>query len=183
MAKFTREFVKEALAAQSVWDVGNDVLYKLCEDHPGHGDDDAIIAKTLIIGRVYAAALERRRNAEVLGDAFYIKVARDFRDSEIDSWFRGLKADSGGNRQKAIEAHKKLTALLQRITGLAKRSFASKYLHFHFPKQFYIYDTRAAESARKLVQLDRGRNRSEDVDAEYGDFYTRCEQLSESIKT
>jgi|SRR5665213_666007 len=177
MTNITVNFVKEALSAQSVWDLGNDVLYKLCKERPGHGDDNVIIAKTLLIGRVYAAALERRRSADVLGDAFYKKVARDFRDAKIDEWFQ----DPGGDRQKAIETHKELTALLQRITGLEKRSFASKYLHFHFPEHFYIYDTRANKSARKLVQLDRGRIRFGNVDAEYADFFARCEQLSKCI--
>ena len=181
MSKLTGKFVKAALKSQSVWDLGNKVLYKLCADHPGHGSNEVIIAKTWLIGRAYAAALERRRDADVLGDAFYLKVAQEFRASKIDCWLRDLEPDSGANRQKAIETHKKLTDLLQPITRHANRSFASKYLHFHFPKQFYIYDTRAVESARKLVQLDRGRDRSGDVDAEYADFYTRCEQLSESV--
>jgi hypothetical protein len=159
MSKLTGKFVEAALNAQSVWDLGNKVLYRLCADHPGHGSDEVIIAKTWLIGRAYAAALERRRDADVLGDAFYLKVAQEFRRSKIDRWFLDLKVDAGANRQKTIENHKKLTDLLRTITGQAKRSFASKYLHFHFPKQFYIYDTRAVESARKLIQLDRGRDR------------------------
>jgi hypothetical protein len=177
MTKFTLEFVEAAFEAQSAWDFGNNVLYKLCAEYPGHAHDDVIIAKTWIVGRVYAAALERRRNVDVLGDAFYIKVARDFRDAKMDEWFH----DPGGNRQIAIETHKKLTDLLRRITGLEKRSFASKYLHFHFPKQFYIYDARADKSARKLIQLDRDRNGFGDVDAKYADFFARCEQLGEYI--
>jgi len=177
MAKLTCEFVEAALDAQSVWDLGNSVLYKLCAEYPGHADADVILAKTWLIGRAYAAALERRRNADVLGDAFYMKVAREFRSARLDGWFR----DPGGNQQEAIETHKKLTDLLQRITGFEKRSFASKYLHFHFPSQFYIYDSRAAKSARKLVRLDRGRSRSGEEDADYADFFSRCEQISKHI--
>lgn len=177
MAKLTRKFIEAALEAQSVWDLGNDVLYKLCADHPGHAGADIIIAKTWLIGRAYAAALERRRNADVLGDAFYRKVARKFEDARLDGWFH----DPRGNRQAAIEAHKRLTDLLQRITGFEKRSFASKYLHFHFPSQFYIYDSRADKSARELVRLDRGRTRDGEVDANYADFFSRCEQLSKRI--
>jgi hypothetical protein len=178
MAKLTREFVEAALEAQSVWDLGNNVLYKLCADYPGHADADIIVAKTWLIGRAYAAALERRRNADVLGDAFYMKVAREFRDARVDEWFH----DPGGNRQAAIETHKRLTDLLQRITGFEKRSFASKYLHFHFPSQFYIYDSRADKSARKLVRLDRDRSRRGEVDTNYADFFSRCELLSERIR-
>lgn len=177
MAKLTREFVEKALDVQSVWDLGNNVLYELCAKHPGHADADVIIAKTWLIGRAYAAALERRRNADVLGDAFYMKVAREFRDARLDEWFH----EPGGNEQEAIETHKRLTNLLQKITGFEKRSFASKYLHFHFPSWFYIYDSRADKSARELIQLDRGRSKSGEVDANYADFFCRCELLSKSI--
>jgi hypothetical protein len=34
MPKLAREIVVAALDAQSVWDVGNNVLYKLCAEHP-----------------------------------------------------------------------------------------------------------------------------------------------------
>ena len=188
MPELTREFVEEALLAQKVWDVGNAVLYKLCADHPSHADDDAIIAKTLIIGRVYAVALERRRRGknEVSGDAFYAKVAREFRESEIDSWFLRMKDGSENSRQEAILLHKKLTNLLRRITGLEKRSFASKYLHFHFPTRFFIYDSRVVKSANELIKLDRDRKKGgvpPNVDEGYADFCARCEQLTRVIRT
>ncbi len=184
MAKLTCEFVNKALDAQKVWDLGNKVLYDLCSDNPAHTDNDAIVAKTWLIGRAYAVTLERRRNADVRGDAFYIeRVARAFRNSEIDKWFRDLKRKGAcGNRQKAIETHKKLTDLLQSITDFENRSFASKYLHFHFPSQFYIFDSRADKSASKLAKLDRNRIRFANADAKYADFYARCEQLSGLIK-
>ena len=183
MSKLTREFVKEALDAQSVWDLGNEVLYQLCGDHPGHSDDDAIIAKTLLIGRVYAASLERRRKADVKGDEFYTKqVTSVFRKSEMDRWLQSLKEDAGGSPQKAIEIHKKLTDLLRTITNFDNRSFASKYLHFHFPTRFYIFDSRADKSARKLAKLDRGRNRSGNTDPKYAEFCARCDKLSGLIQ-
>lgn len=177
MVTLTRQFIQRALDAQSVWDLGNDILYKLCKTYPGHSTDSITVAKTLFIGRVYAAALERRRTPDILGHAFYLKVARDFRDAKIDTWF----LDPDGDRQKAIETHQNLTTLLRSITGLAKRSFASKYLHFHFPEQFFIYDSRASESANKLIQLDRGRTRACNVDLAYADFFARCDQLSQRI--
>src|SRR5439155_25107965 len=39
----------------------NHVLYDLCKAHPFHTDDDAIVAKFLLIGRSYSAAAERRK--------------------------------------------------------------------------------------------------------------------------
>jgi hypothetical protein len=60
MSKLTKAFVEEALEAQKIWDLGNDTLYRLCAEHPGHTEDHVIIAKTWLIGRAYAAAVERR---------------------------------------------------------------------------------------------------------------------------
>src|SRR5688572_16232083 len=37
----------------------NALLYRLCRLHPNHESNEIILSKTLIIGRVYAAALER----------------------------------------------------------------------------------------------------------------------------
>ena len=178
MARLTRRFVEKALSAQKVWDLGNEVLYDLCAKYPDHSADNVILAKTWLIGRAYAAAIERRRNADGSGAKFNKLVARKFRQSQIDSWFKDLRADKSGSGHKAIETHKRMTDLLQGITDLRKRSFASKYLHFHFPKRFYLYDTRADKSARKLIKLDRGRTRLNNVDVQYADFFARCEQFS-----
>jgi hypothetical protein len=179
MSKLTKEFVEEALA-KKVWDLGNDTLYRLCADHPGHTANDVIIAKTWLIGRAYAAAIERRRlESTYLGDAFYEEhVAPRIRESKIDLWLQELRA--GKNRNVAIKVHKKLTDLLQELTGLSKRSFASKYLHFHLPAQFFIFDSRARGSVNKLVerQMPAG---GADEDQEYADFFARCEHLSHSI--
>jgi hypothetical protein len=173
MSQLTKEFVREALDAHRVWDRGNAVLYKLCADHPGHTADDLIVAKTWLIGRAYAAAVERRRHkGEFLGDAFYENMARTIREANIDSWLRELGDHPRDGGQAAIVAHKKLTRLLNGITGSNKRSFASKYLHFHFPAQFYIYDSRADKSARTLTKLDRTRKEAcgaADADQQYVD--------------
>lgn len=46
----------------SKWKFGNDVLYKLCKDHPDHKSEDVVIAKIWLIGRAYSAAIERRKD-------------------------------------------------------------------------------------------------------------------------
>ena len=187
MSNLSRKFVEAAFDAQRVWDLGNDVLYKLCVDNPWHTDNAVIIAKTLIIGRVYAAALERRRaKRELKGDEFYVEVAKSFRNSDIDFWLRNLRCEPGNSRLEAIKIHKKLTDLLHGITDLQKRSFASKYLHFHFPKRFFIFDTKAEKRARQLTKPHRNRIKKESgskegVDKQYSDFCARCELISEEI--
>ena len=148
MPKLTSHFVREALESESVWNLGNEVLYKLCADHPDHTAKDVIIAKVWLIGRAYAAAIERRpEKGEFLGDEFYVElVAPRILDSDIDEWFQELRQDVSGTSSVALKVHKKLTDLLYNITELNKRSLASKYLHFHFPSRFFIYDARAEKS-------------------------------------
>ena len=93
-----------------------------------------------------------------------------------------------GNRpcmlRRAVEAHGRVVALFQQITGLEKRSLASKYLHFHCPNAFYIYDSRAATVMPKLVRkrdvtvsLKAGKS-----DWLYRDFCERAETLRQQIE-
>ena len=140
------------------------------------------------IGRSYAAAIERRREkGEFSGDEFYVEhVASRIRSSDIDAWFQELRQDVRGNAAAAVKVHKNFTDLLNEITGLDKRSFASKYLHFHFRSRFFIYDTRAEKSVGQLVN-DHSPNRhfsegKRSTDAAYARFFSRCEQLSRSIR-
>lgn len=42
-------------------DLSNEILYRTCIDHPSNTDPQSIIAKSLLIGRTYAVALERRK--------------------------------------------------------------------------------------------------------------------------
>ena len=185
MPKLTPQFVQAALKSESVWDLGNEVLYKLCADHPRHTANNAIIAKVWLIGRSYAAAIERRREqGEFSGDEFYTKcVAPHIRSSDIDAWFRELRRDKRRNAATALKVHKQFMDLLNEITQLDKRSFASKYLHFHFPSRYFIYDSRAANSVGQLVE-DRSPKRhfSEGTDTAYARFFSRCEELSRSIR-
>lgn len=46
----------------------------MCEEEPEHKQIDVIVGKIWLIGRSYAAAIERRKNAVVIGDDFYYDV-------------------------------------------------------------------------------------------------------------
>ncbi len=43
------------------WDLGNKILYDMCKNNFAHKNNGVIIAKVLFIGRIYAAAIERRK--------------------------------------------------------------------------------------------------------------------------
>ena len=46
----------------NVWDAGNKVLYDLCANNFTHDNKSNIISKVWLIGRAYAAAIERRKD-------------------------------------------------------------------------------------------------------------------------
>jgi hypothetical protein len=53
--QLTAKMVREAQHGEAPWRIGNRVLCDLCRRNPHHVHDAAIIAKVLLIGRVYSA--------------------------------------------------------------------------------------------------------------------------------
>jgi hypothetical protein len=142
-----------------------------------------------LIGRTYAAAIERRRVRAGENDAFYVAaVAPATIGSEIDKWLQSTAAYSTPTAQSLpaiLSTHARVTSLFSRISGLEKRSLASKYLHFHQPHLFYIYDSRAVEALRKLSSVvgspARGVSPS-DSDSEYRKLAVKCLRLQQYIE-
>jgi hypothetical protein len=185
--KVTKEVVRKALA-NCAWDLGNAVLYDLCKEHPAHKTNREIIAKVWLIGRSYAAAIERHRiKKRVLkGDNFYEgEVLPKMKRARIDKWFAQLKKEP--TPETAVAVHSKLTELFHKITKLEKRSLASKYLHFHLPSLFFIYDSRAIKAIRKITpsaeKILPPSLCCKDSDKEYAQFYRRCLWLQNDLKT
>jgi hypothetical protein len=180
-----RSAVKLARSA-SPWDLGNDVLYELCRKHPLHEEVPAVLAKIWLIGRSYAAAIERRRDKEYQNDNFYIQsVAPAIIRSDIDKWIQSAARHSVPSEKSfyvILSTHANVTTLFSAISGLEKRSLASKYLHFHLPNLFYIYDTRAVEAMRLLSSIvGRASGRTKAVDNEYRKFAEKCLRLQMHI--
>lgn len=185
MTKITQCLVERS--RNSPWDFGNKILYDLCRKHPNHTDKAVIVAKIWLIGRAYAAAIERRRTKNSGNDDFYTKeVASAIKRSRIDTWIaNATDRDSNFDSPSAsvLSAHSELTDLFHRITGLEKRSLASKYLHFHKPNIFYIYDTRAMTAMRMLSHIVGKSNQIDGrFDREYEVFTGRCIRLREHIR-
>ena len=157
--RISMKIVKESLRPQ-VGDFSNSILYNLCRKYPLHKRDEVIMAKIWLIGRSYAAAIERRRIKTNINDDFYVDhVIPAFRRSKIDEKIASIKKYNDiteNNALEILEVHKYILDLMYKITGLEKRSLASKYLHFHLPRLFFIYDSRADGALRKLIALKRG---------------------------
>lgn len=172
------------------WDFGNGVLYELCEQNFYHNDIEKIISKVWLIGRAYSAAIERRPNKTMDNDSFYInKVAPQLKNSEIDSYLEKLRNYenlTSNNIQEIIKTHKYLINTIAEITNLEKRSFCSKYLHFHLPNLFFIYDSRAVNTLKvfinKVPESMKYIIESDFIDKEYGKFVCKCFFLKNSIE-
>ena len=174
--------VQKAVEDRRLWEFSNEVLYRLCREHPDHNDQDVVLTKILFIGRIYAAAIERRKNKTVAGDAFYEStVVPKMIQSDLDIWIRRAKAVTPNTEESLgvmVEVHGLTTGLFHDISGLEKRSLASKYLHFHVPELFYLFDNRAAKNLGQLcppkVSKKTGKGK---VDNEYRKFAEKCHRL------
>jgi hypothetical protein len=161
---------------------GNEVLYRMCLDQPKHTDVDVdiIASKIWLIGRAYSATIERKASEKFEeGKNFcWDIVAPAVRAEPIDEWIASVSSVDRltvENVALSLSCHKKVTDLFKRITGIEKRSLASKYLHFHAPNAFFIYDSIANKRVREEIQnLRYPKNRLQGYDDSYADFSTRC---------
>lgn len=167
------------------WTLGNSVLYKLCKDHPLHKTDEEVSAKIWLIGRAYAASIERRKKKYNINDDFYSDVVvPKIRKSDIDKWIKNSKTER--SKESCLLAHKKTTDLFKDISGLKKRSLASKYLHFHLPDLFFIYDSRSGGAINVLLRelnvgtIDSKFNDNKS-DKGYFSFFTKCLKAQKEI--
>ena len=190
VVKETKRLYKSYLnITNSRWKYGNSVLYRMCEEEPEHKQIDVIVGKIWLIGRSYAAAIERRKNAVVVGDDFYYdEVAPKLLQigPELDDRISRLRKSKGlilDDIKLVLSTHKFLMDIFYELTGLEKRSLASKYLHFHCPEKFFIYDSRARVGIGKLVKRPNKGILTDvsNCDPEYGDFVCRMLELQEYL--
>ncbi len=176
---------------------GNDVLYEMCRNQPQHTMPpkdkkqlDIIASKVWIIGRSYAAAIERGAGEEIeQGKDFYMtKVAPAIYDSPIDEWLASVKHIKRLTKENLVDSlrcHKNVMDLFTKIAGgTTKRSLASKYLHFHAPNAFFIYDSRASS---RVAEEFSGKRKYRDsalsgCDEEYQVFCYRCLHFREKLE-
>lgn len=183
------------------WKFCTEVLYEMCKKKPKHEDPDIIASKFLIIGRTYAAAVERNNGKDIKpNDDFYyddvVKSIMGIKD-ELDESIWQLNKPKGNikdNIKDVLETH---YLLMDKIsfemstkdgeTKKMKRSLASKYLHFHCPEMFFIYDERAKQAVNKILKSIGKLKSSPDnnpdckCDKEYKEFVYKCLTLQEIL--
>jgi hypothetical protein len=169
---------------------GNQILYNMCAERPMHTHLDTIASKVWLIGRSYAAAIERGAGKQIEeGEDFYMKkVAPAILASPIDEWIasvRNIERLTSENIIDSLHCHKKVMDLFTNIAGgTTKRSLASKYLHFHAPNAFFIYDSRANHQVRQRLH-DRKKHRDQsnpDCDEEYQIFCAKCLRCRDELE-
>ncbi len=164
----------------SIWYKGNQILYDLCRENPRHDDLQMTVAKSWLIGRTYSVALERRyksvsggRNTEIW------MVYKDFHNVWQDSDLQArldkeiakktiLSFNNLGDIHETLKLHKDLTNSIRGFSGQGI-SFSSKYLHFHVPQRFPIYDQISKVELKKLENLYGGYTTRSNIEAEFND--------------
>jgi hypothetical protein len=189
LADITTDLVKEVQNREK-GNFLNNILYEMCENYPCHTDRDEINGKLMIIGRTYAAALERTRTIYRMPgyDVYDETSEKIINDSLLDGKIGELKKTNSINRSllpKILETHKYVMDLFAEKTGQNKRSLASKYLHFHARELFFIYDSRAASEIRGIIKAEKLSEYPIDekaCDIEYAQFYVKLFKLQVHIK-
>jgi hypothetical protein len=161
----------------------------MCFKHPEHTDIDIIASKIELIGRAYSAAIERKAGKKFKSGKNFCRdiVAPAIRNSEIDFWLkdvRDIKRLTEKNIGKSLRCHKHVTDLFKKITGLEKRSLASKYLHFHAPNAFFIYDSIANRNVKERIHAKKFcvPVDSREFDNEYAVFSCRCLKYRDKVE-
>ena len=189
MVNLIREDFENA-QSERPWELVNNILYGMCEEYFDHGTPDKIISKVSLIGRAYSASIERRRNNiedDKHVDFWEGKVVPAFTESKIDEMLeelKDIKSLSYDKLQEVIYLHNYLTEILSPITMMKNTSFCSKYLHFHLPNIFFIYDSNAVKGLSKIKIADLSKydeiiNRAENKS--YASFFCKCFELREQI--
>lgn len=189
--RLTAPFLQQTLSEDDPWSIGNQVLYDLCQRYPRHTVDSEIIAKIWLIGRAYSASIERGRgkaaDSGLSNDRFYAEaVPKALRASRLDEKLGALakvKETNESNVGPVLDAHTHLVHVFQGLTNKSKRSLASKYLHFHRPDLFFIYDSRAVQGIRALGIPARALDVPPSADREYARFVGAAISIREYVRS
>lgn len=169
----TREFLTDALS-RSIQDTRSRALYDLCFFHRHHLQDELVADKLRLIGRLYA------EYGAGLGFSPELS-AHCLAKSPVDRWFSALSTAEQLDGWLLLELHKRVMDVFADLPETEARSLASKYLHFHFPELFSIYDSQVDSAVKALSEGDCGFLAMSDHDPVYGRFHAGCRKLAERL--
>ena len=192
VTQLCRDEIKNYDDSNSRYRLGNNDIYDFVKKHFSNKNIDWIANKMWLIGRTYAAAVERFKKDEILkeDDFYYDHVAPFIADSELDSKINAIKKKGYkspldvGASEDILDLHMYLVNLLKELTNQEKRSLASKYLHFHLPSLVFIYDHITASNINKFIK--KGTNKipqhiGHSWDNEYAKLYYKAMEIYEIV--
>jgi len=183
--EFLRDYSNDQNAA---WSYGNTVLYKMCKDKSRHDNVKVAASKFWLIGRAYAASPQRGSGESIVGpkEDFFEWLVEPFATSNwLDDKISELNKENHFSPQslaKILETHHSFEAELRKRLGernyegkerteRAQTSFCSKYLHFHRPDHFPIFDSYVNSAVSR--EFPRERFKDKDWFGNYNDKYER----------
>jgi len=170
----TREFITDALA-ESILDPRMRALYELCFMHRHHFRDDIVADKLRMLVRLCA---ERGILVQNFSPEY---VAHRLGRAHVDRWFGGLATAEKLDVALLLEVHKHMMRLFDDLGEAEARSLASKYLHFHFPELFFVFDSRVDAAAMILGEGECGYLALNEHDPVYGRFYACARKLTDKM--
>lgn len=185
--KELQKYIELSKKMDELWGIGNDVLYEMCKKYPLHKDVSEVVAKIFLIGRSYAAAIERSENTHIYEEKIPVLVYRH--GTEIDSALVECKKE---NLLTIFSTYELILRCFHDVSGKWNRSLASKYLHFHQPENFYIMDSRAKKGLSELLKIyptiSNAKNEEKKQysvpkeSAEYMNFYLKCQICKKELE-
>lgn len=184
-------FFEQIIERGRDWDLANNCIYRLFKENFEHDPAQKIIAKTWILGKTYSVALDRGRKKknkgeDIDGNTFYSEtIPKKIQWTELDDKLNHLKKKFNkieyGNLKEILSVHNSLSEQIHKISGQST-SFASKYLHFHLPELYFIYDSFAKYNQSEVLKRIPD-YKSDLKNSEYSEFVLKCLYLRERIKT
>lgn len=168
----TREFITEALA-ESVADPRVRALYELCFLRRDHLNTRIVHDKLNLIARLPSSGGERA--------PFSIEaIAHRLEKSGIDHWFSALRTAEDISIASLLDLHARIMPVFGELPEDEARTLASRYLHFHFPELFCIYDAALDQSMQNLL-AQAAMPEQPTADAVYAAYFQRCRLLCERL--
>lgn len=140
-----------ALDKPDLWNWSNEVLYRMCREEPKHTKLDVIAGKVRLIVGDSLPWVEREAGFR---KGFYDEViAPTLKDSAIDDWIDSLHSEARVTMENVAEVLR-VHQFLADLSDFAGSSVTipSKYLHFHLPNAYFIWDSLSDEQIRKHLE-------------------------------
>lgn len=185
--KKLQKYIELSKNMNELWCVSNDVLYEMCKKYPLHKDVSEVVAKIFLIGRSYAAAIERTKNTHIYEERIPGLVHKHGKNIDFN-----LSECNKENLQNIFSTYDLVLRSFHEVSGKWNRSLVSKYLHFHKPENFYLMDSRAKKGLSEILKLypaissakNEGKRQYSvsKESAEYMNFYLKCQICKQELE-